>query len=410
MLTSVLLYAYLFLSVLLLLNVLGVVRPRLFPLPLKLLGSLSFIVVALFAPQLILLGLVLTVVVVLQGGLQSPIGLLGLALHLVAWALLGRHLLLMGRVYPILDGNPVLDDEDPFPHRMPPGRRPVPPLRVDYLPYVLQRTAAMGDIQLTRGIVYREVAGRKLRLDVYRPRNAGPGLLPSVIYVHGGAWAFGTRRQSPFLLCELAAAGYVVFAVDYRLAPRDPMPAGLYDCKAAVAWVREHAPAFGGTPEAVAMGGSAGGHLAAMLAVSDGVSHMQPGFEDKNTRVRGAVVLYGVANLVGIVDEAAHPLGAFLLERIVFQRRFRDDPDVYHRAQPLSYLSAKVPPILLVHGEHDTLVPIQEAHAFCHRLQLAGATRVHLCEIPLAAHAFDVTPSPLHQRAVRVIRCFLDSL
>jgi acetyl esterase/lipase len=188
------------------------------------------------------------------------------------------------------------------------------------------------------------------------------------------------------------------------------MPAGLIDCKAAIAWVREHAATFGATPAAVVMGGSAGGHLAAMLAVSDGTAHLQPGFEDKDTRVRGAVVLYGIANLVGLLEGQEHPLATLLLERLVFKRRFADDPDVFHRAQPLTYLSDKVPPMLLVHGENDSLIPIEEARNFHERLGLAGATRVHLCEIPLAVHAFEITPSALHQRAVRIIRCFMDSL
>lgn len=406
-------YLYVVCSLLLLGNVVGVVRPRLFPPTLMLLGSVSFIVVALFAPQIVLLGLGLTVALWLQGGLQHWLGQLGLFFHIVAWTLLGLHFLRMRTVYPILDGRAVRDSDDPFP--VPPGgveRRLHPPLRITYTPLLFQRTAAMRDIKITRGLVYRTIDGKRLRLDVYEPRRRLPGAppAPSVVYLHGGAWLAGTRRQSPFLMYELAAAGYVVFAVDYRLAPRYPMPAGLFDCKAAIAWVAEHAAQFGGTPDAIVMGGSAGGHLAAMLAVSDGTAHLQPGFEDKSTRVRGAVVLYGIANLVGILEQEAHPLATLLLERIVFKRRFRDEPEVFRNAQPLSYLSDKVPPILLIHGENDSLVPIEEARNFYEHLSRAGATRVHLCEIPLAVHAFEIAPSPLHQRAVRIIRSFMDSL
>ncbi len=406
-------YLYVACSIVLLGNVVGVVRPRLFPPTLMLLGSVSFIVVALFAPQIVLLGLGLTVALWLQGGLQHWLGQLGLFLHFVAWTLLGLHFLRMRTVYPILDGRAVRDTDDPFP--VPPGgaeRRLHPPLRITYRPLLFQRTAAMRDIKITRGLLYRTIDGKRLRLDVYEPRNRPPGSppAPSVVYLHGGAWLAGTRRQSPFLMYELAAAGYVVFAVDYRLAPRYPMPAGLFDCKAAIAWVAEHAAEYGGTPDAIVMGGSAGGHLAAMLAVSDGTAQLQPGFEDKGTRVRGAVVLYGIANLVGLLEQEAHPLATLLLERIVFKRRFRDEPEVFRNAQPLSYLSDKVPPILLIHGENDSLVPIEEARSFYEHLSRAGASRVHLCEIPLAVHAFEIAPSPLHQRAVRIIRSFIDSL
>jgi acetyl esterase/lipase len=412
MTTLALVYFYFACSVLLLLNTVGVVKPRLFPPSLMLLGSVSFIVVALFAPQLMILGLGLTVALWWKGGLHYTLGQLGLVLHVAAWTLLGLHFVRMRTVLPILDGRPVPDNEEPFPVKEANRARVLPPMRITYAPLLFQRTAAMRDIKVTRGVVYRVIDGKKLRLDIYRPRTRPPGSgpQPSVVYLHGGAWLSGTRRQSPFLMYELAAAGYVVFSIDYRLAPRYPMPAGLYDCKAAIAWVAEHAAEYNTTPEAIVMGGSAGGHLAAMLAVSDGTAHLQPGFEDKSTRVRGAVVLYGIANLVGLVEEPVYPMASWLLERVVFRRRFRDEPDLFHRAQPLTYLSDKAPPILLVHGENDSLIPIEEARQFFAKLGHAGATRVHLCEIPLAVHAFEIVPSPLHQRAVRIIRSFMDSL
>ena len=413
MITQFLVYMYFALSIALLFNAIGVVKPRLFPNTVMLLGSVSFIVLALFAPQIMMLGLAMTLVVWLRGGLHQGLGQIGLLLHVLAWALLIRQLYRMRTVLPILDGRPIGDTEDPFPGQ--PSKRldrAQRPLRVTYRPFFLQRTTALREIKVSRGIVYREVNGRKLRVDVYSPRelikNEGP--LPSVVYLHGGAWLTGTRRQSPFLMYELAAAGYVVFSVDYRLAPRAPMPAGLIDCKAAIAWVRENAAKYGAQPDVVVMGGSAGGHLAAMLAVSDGTALLQPGFEDKDTRVRGAVVLYGIANLVGMLEGAEHRLSTWLLERIVFRARFADDPEVFRRAQPLSYLSDKAPPILLLHGENDSLVPIEEARSFYELLRKAGAARVHMCEIPLAVHAFEITPSPLHQRAVRIIRCFMDTL
>ena len=122
------------------------------------------------------------------------------------------------------------------------------------------------------------------------------------------------------------------------------------------------------------------------------------------------ILEYGIANLVGLVEEPLYPLASWLLERVVFQRRFRDEPDLFHRSQPLTYLSDKSPPILLIHGENDSLVPIEEARHFFAKLGHAGATRIHLCEVPLAVHAFEIVPSPLHQRAVRIIRSFMDSL
>lgn len=403
-------FVYFVLSVFLLLNVLGVMRPRLFGPTLGLLGSIPFLIVSLIAPQIIAVGVLFTMGVSWLGGLQTPLGQLGLVLHGASWGLLLLHLLLMRNALPVLDGKPVPDDEPAFP-----GSQDEP-FHVSLLPHITRRARARKKVEILRNIPYRRIEGRTLVLDVYRPRHhasRSDRALPSLIYIHGGAWLVGTRRQSPFLLMELAAAGYVVFAIQYRKAPRFPMPACIHDCKAAVAWVREHAAEYGGTSESIPIGGSAGGHLAAMLAASPNEPGLQPGFESADTRVHGAVILYGIADLVGLFEDRPHPIAHYLLEDLVFKRRFRDDPAAFHAAQPLTYLpklGAATPPMLLVHGENDTLVPIDEARRFHKHLISAGALRVHLCEIPHAVHAFELAPSILSQRAGRVIRQFLDSL
>lgn len=406
-------FVYFVLSVFLLLNVVGVVRPRLFGPTLTMLGSIPFLITSLIAPQLIAVGLLFTGLVSWLGGLQTPLGQLGLVLHGASWGLLLLHLLLMRNALPVLDGKPVRDDEPAFTGG--PGRYDEP-FHVSLLPHITRRARARRKVEILRNIAYRRTEGRTLVLDVYRPRHRASQpdrALPSLIYIHGGAWVVGSQRQSPFLLMELAAAGYVVFAIQYRKAPRFPMPACIHDCKAAVAWVREHAAQYGGTPEAIPIGGSAGGHLAAMLAASPNEPSLQPGFETADTRVRGAVILYGIADLVGLIEQRPHPITHYLLEDLVFKRRFRDDPAAFHAAQPLTYLpklGASAPPMLLVHGESDTMVPIEEARRFHKHLIAAGAQRVHLCEIPHAVHAFELAPTILSQRAGRVIRQFLDSL
>jgi acetyl esterase/lipase len=404
-------FFYFVLSVFLLVNVLGVLQPRLFGQTLGLIGSVPFLLVSLMAPQLIVLSLFVTVLVSWMGGLSTPLGQLGLVVNGACWCLLLLHLLLMRNALPVLDGKPIRDDEPVF------AGQPAAPLQVSVLPHITRRAHARRKVEILRNITYRHIDGQRLQLDVYRPRNRPAGdaspQLQSLIYIHGGAWIVGTRRQSPFLLMELAAAGYVVFAIQYRKAPRFPMPACIHDCKAAVAWVREHAPEYGGTPEAIALGGSAGGHLAAMLATSPNEPALQPGFESADTRMRGAVILYGIADLVGLFDDHPHPIAHYLLQDLVFKRRFRDDPAAFHAAQPITYLTklgANTPPMLLIHGESDTLIPIEEAHRFHDRLVQAGAPRVHLCEMPHAVHAFELAPTVLSQRAGRVIRQFLDSL
>jgi acetyl esterase/lipase len=399
---------YLGLGLLLFGTTLGVLFPRIYGRLLSPAASIPAMVLALFLPHFVLAGLLLTAVVGALGGLAGAAGRIGLALHLISWGLLLLHVSLWRRVYPVLDGTPVTDTDLPFCEG--PGGAPC---RISLSPFLLHRTPAMREVEVVRDVVFRDVDGIRLRLDVYRPRRETPGapLGPPVVYIHGGGWMLGNRRQSRFMMYELAAAGWVVFAISYRFAPRFPLPAAIVDCKAAIAWVREHGAAYGALPgPPVVVGGSAGGHLASMMALTPDERRFQPGFAAADTRVAGAVVFYGVAEFVRAFEDRPNRLAQLFFERLLFKARFADEPDRFRLAQPMSHVSADVPPILLVHGLNDGLVPVGESRRLYRRLRHAGARRVHLLEVPLALHAFEVTPSPLHQRTMRIILQFMETL
>jgi acetyl esterase/lipase len=147
-----------------------------------------------------------------------------------------------------------------------------------------------------------------------------------------------------------------------------------------------------------------------MVAVSPNNPRFQPGFEQADTRVQGAVIFYGVPDLVSAFGERRNVGMARFLELVVFRARYRDNPDLFLACQPASYISADVPPILLVHGMSDSVVPCKESRRFAQQLREAGARQVHLLEMPRALHAFEVFPSPMHQRAMRIVLRFMDSL
>jgi acetyl esterase/lipase len=402
---------YLVLSLVVAVLTLAAAAPRLFGPYLSAPMSVLAMGVVFFTPQALLLGVVLTAWAASAGAFQHPAGQVGLVLHLVCWSAMALYLWAVHRALPVLDGVPVRDVDQPF-DPGPPGLPAQPVARgvVSWTPSLIHRIPAMLAVEVERGVVFREVGRLRLALDVYRPKQAN-GPTPSLVYIHGGGWFSGTRRQSRFMLYELAAAGWTVFAISYRFAPRFPLPAAIEDCKAAIAWVRAHAAKYGARGDTiVVVGGSAGGHLAAMLALTPHLRRFQPGFEEADTCVQGAVILYGVSDLTGAFGERPHPGMALFLERVVFRRRYRDDPELFRAATPVSYCSAEAPPILLVHGTHDEVVPIGESRLFAARLRQAGAPSVHLLEVPLGNHAFEVFPTPLHQRAVRVIARFLDTL
>src|ERR1019366_8120529 len=144
-----------------------------------------------------------------------------------------------------------------------------------------------------------------------------------MVYIHGGAWVTGDKReQGKPMMYELVQRGWVAVAINYRLSPKAVWPAHIVDAKKAVAWVRSHIADYGGDPSFIAVsGGSAGGHLSALLALTPGDPAFQPGFEEADTSVNACVPFYGVMDLTGI-DEAANRDGTELrrlLERHVMQ-------------------------------------------------------------------------------------------
>src|SRR5699024_9791242 len=119
---------------------------------------------------------------------------------------------------------------------------------------------------------------------------------PVLLHVHGGMWMGSDKRYEALpLLYRMARRGWVCVSINYRLCPKDPFPAQIIDVKRAIAWTREHIAGYGGDPSFIAVtGGSAGGHLAALAALTPGAREFQPGFETAETTVQAAVPQYGI--------------------------------------------------------------------------------------------------------------------
>ncbi len=176
------------------------------------------------------------------------------------------------------------------------------------------------------------------KLDIYRSRLIPPENAPVMVYIHGGGWVIGDKReQGKPMMYELVARGWVCVAINYRLSPKATWPDHIVDAKRAVAWVKEHIAAYGGDPSFVAVsGGSAGGHLCALLALSDGDAAFQPGFESADTSVQACVPFYGVMDLTGSPEGSARfgPGLLELLERRVMKTEESVHPEVFRDASP----------------------------------------------------------------------------
>ncbi|MGV8965708.1 MAG: alpha/beta hydrolase fold domain-containing protein [Cellulomonas sp.] len=257
-----------------------------------------------------------------------------------------------------------------------------------------------------RGVTYAEVRGfRPLLLDVHVPAGA-TGPVPCVVWVHGGGWEAGDRRFTPstwppdYLFEALVAAGLAVATVDYRFSGEAAFPAALHDVKAAVRFLRLHAEVLGIDPGRFGVcGESAGGHLAAMIALTGDEPAYEGtvGVRGPSTTVQAAVVLYGVTDFT--TRRSAHPLAADA-ESDATESRFlggipTEVPAVAAAASPVTRATSSAPPMLLLSGDADTVVPYEQSERLRDALRAAGAPDVTLHLVPGADHCFEGTnPEP----------------
>lgn len=259
-----------------------------------------------------------------------------------------------------------------------------------------------------KNIVFGEVGRHKLLLDVYRSADAGPKS-PVLLQVHGGGWVLGSKNDQGIpIMRHMAARGWVCVNANYRLSPRATFPDHLIDLKRAVAWIRAHAADYGGDPDFVVVtGGSAGGHLAALLALTANDPMYQPGFESVDTSVEACIPFYGVYDFSDRFGIWPHQGLHRLLERRVMKTTRSKDGAAFERASPIARIHDKRPPFFVIHGDKDSLVPVEEARRFVAALRASGSEPVVYAELPGAQHAFDIFSSSRTRQVLKGVERFL---
>lgn len=232
-----------------------------------------------------------------------------------------------------------------------------------------------------KSVVYSSPLGQgdPLALDLYMPPvNSVPA--PVVVMIHGGAWRAGNRTELPRIDRYLASRGYLVAALDYRLAPACKFPAAPEDVRAAIAYLKEHAAALNLDPQRIALiGRSAGGHLALLDA-----------YTSNDPSIRGVVAIYAPADLVWGYE---HPCNPRVLDSTAVLEDFLGGspgrvPAAYHDGSPINFISAATPPTLLIHGERDDMVYIHHSEQIAQRLRDAGVKHYFL-RVPWGNHGCD---------------------
>ena len=234
--------------------------------------------------------------------------------------------------------------------------------------------------------------GSRNHLDIWRrPDLDRGGRAPVLLQVPGGAWMVGDKRgQAHPLMSHLAELGWVCVAINYRLSPRSTWPDHIVDVKRAIAWTKEHIAEYGGDPNWIAItGGSAGGHLSSLAALTPNDPRFQPGFEEADTRVQVAVPFYGVYDFTRS-DNAMHPLMVPMVAKNVFKVSRTDIAEPLRVASPITHVSEDAPPFFVLHGTNDSLVPVEQARSFAARLAEVSRQPVVYAELPYAQHAFEI--------------------
>lgn len=273
------------------------------------------------------------------------------------------------------------------------------------------------EVQTLRNIEYGESlpgdkGGRNL-LDITLPKAAREGdRRPVLLQVHGGGWIIGDKReQGRPLMTHLASRGWICVAINYRLSPKATMPDHIVDVKRGIAWIRRHIEEFGGDPDFLCItGGSAGGHLCSLAALTANDPRFQPGFEDVDTRLDACVPFYGVFDFLDRADD--RPLGkmADVIGPLVFKCSPEENPELWDSVSPITRVHSKAPPFFVIQGSHDSLVFTEEADTFVAAMREKSVEAVLHAELRGGQHAFEVFHSPRSRHAVQGVTQFLEKV
>ena len=256
------------------------------------------------------------------------------------------------------------------------------------------------DIRIERNVSYLP-DDRKQKADLYFPLEMPKDKkLPAVLMIHGGGWATGHKdeKREINIGSTLARNGYVAMSIDYVLSDKKQAvwPTNLWDCKTAVRWLRKNADRLGIDPDRIGvLGGSAGGHLAAMVALTTPAEGLDPAesYGKLSCAVKCCVDFYGIAD-IGTYHDVT-----------MLGKTFAEAPELYRAASPVTYARSNSPPLLIVHGTADMTVNVKQSENFADGLARVGAKH-ELIIIAGAVHSFDLQPP---QRDLRpTVLTFLD--
>ncbi|MCE0482692.1 MAG: alpha/beta hydrolase [Methylacidiphilales bacterium] len=258
-------------------------------------------------------------------------------------------------------------------------------------------------------VVFGQGGGRDLHAEIAYP-NGAKAPLPAIIYIHGGGWVGGSQHDSYLPVAKIAQHGYFVASIEYRLSKEAKWPAQIEDCKLAVRWLRANATKYNVNPNRIgAWGDSAGGHLVACLGTMADQKQYEGagGYPDVSSAVQAVVDFYGPTDFTR--PDIYSPQAAWLTQGL-FGMPYDKDPEVWKSGSPLYFVKPDDPPMLLVHGDADVLVPLAQSTVFDEALTKAGVPH-QLLIVKNAGHVFGPKPGtaidPSREEIEKAVFAFL---
>ncbi len=238
------------------------------------------------------------------------------------------------------------------------------------------RKALPETVKVERDIVYAAYGERKVLLDLYLPKKPSSDKIPCILVIHGGGWRMGDKTKFAAQAAYLADQGFAAACIGYRLLPEVTFPAPIVDCKAAVRWVRANAAKHGIDPDRIgATGGSAGGHLTAMLASSHKVAALEGdgGHPGVSSRIQAAVAMAAPGDMS------------------VYAQRTGAHAELAALISPMTHIDKDAAPMLLLHSTDDRTVSISQSEAMLAKYEALGLPS-YLVKIEKGGHAFWNSP------------------
>ena len=363
------------------------------------------------APWHLILQLILAAWFIDGGALHSVWGIVGLLCYVLSWAGLVFLLVQAKHSQAIYNASLRSGLGSNYLQAIPSTRKRLlnAPLKLRHwlLPMGFRRKGVVR----VDNIAYAD-GGKRNSLDVYFPSESIDTPRPVLLQVHGGAWVVGHKREQAMpLIHHMVSRGWVAVSINYQLSPKVHFPSHIVDVKKAIVWVKENIAQYGGDPNFICItGGSAGGHLSSLAAVTPNAAEYQPGFEDKDTAVQAAVPFYGIYDWVEEGNwRGSMAIQPFLRKYVVPKNLAVDDP-LWEQASPIYQAGqhGEIPPMFLIHGENDCLVWVEDAQRMTAKLQQISKNTVVYAQLPFAQHAFEIMHSLRADITSRAVAKFLE--